>query len=101
MDAIIYVFELPPKLSLNRNVSLLSLYGMNFFGFSDRVFITNPKTVRDLLILAASFRRSPVVEVYFYRSLPAKSTKLSLLLRRLCSTTNVNMEWLLELSKFI
>lgn len=78
--AIITVLEFPPKLSLNKKVNLLSLYGINLFGFSARELITNPKTVNDLLILAASLSLSPVAQVNFYLSLPAKSTKFNLLL---------------------
>ena len=52
---------------------------MNLFGFSAKEFITKPKTVKDLLMFAASFSLSPVAAVNFYLSLPAKSTKFNLL----------------------
>lgn len=85
IDAIITVFELPPRLSLSMKVSLLSLYGTCLLALeielSTRVLITRPSTVRDLLILEASLSLSPWEAVYFYLSLPAKSTKLSLLFR--------------------
>lgn len=68
--------------------------------------MTNPKTTNDLFILAASFNLSPVAAVNFYLSLPAKSTKFNLLFLvyipvHLYSNYTVNIEWLLELSKFI
>lgn len=79
-DAIINVLELPPKLSFNKNVSFESLYGINFFKFySDKELITRPNVVKDLFMLAASLNLSPVAAVYFYLSLPARSTKFNLL----------------------
>ena len=79
--AIIKVLELPPRLSFNKNVSLESLYLTCLFfpsEISTKLFMTHPSTVRDLLILVASFNLSPAAAVYFYLSEPAKSTKCNL-----------------------
>ncbi len=74
--ATINVFELPPKLSLRRQVNFESLYGIWTFGLSlASAFITIPKVVRDLFIFPAYFNRSPVAIVIFCLSEPAKSTK--------------------------
>lgn len=43
-----------------------------------RELITNPRTVKDLLILFASFNRDPDDFVNFCLSEPAKSTKCNL-----------------------
>ena len=76
--AIINVLELPPKLSLSKNVNLESLYLTCLFfpsEISTKLFMTHPSTVKDLLIFVASFNLSPAAAVYFYLSEPAKSTK--------------------------
>ena len=58
--AIIIVFELPPKESLNKHVSFESLYGMWLRGFSlVNALITIPNVVRDLFMFEASFSLSP------------------------------------------
>lgn len=58
--AIIIVFELPPKESLNKHVSFESLYGMWTPDFPlANTLITIPNVDRDLLIFEASFSLSP------------------------------------------
>ena len=72
------VFELPPKLSLRRQVSLESRYGIWVLVLSlARALITMPRVVSDLLIFPASFNRSPEALVIFCLSDPARSTKCS------------------------
>jgi hypothetical protein len=66
---------------------------------------------RDLLILPASFNRTPVVAVSFWRSEPARSIKLNLDSRILTTPpssleicdciTRVKMAWLRLLSRFM
>ncbi len=76
--AIINVLEFPPSESLSKKVNLESLYLIWYYFPSviyTNVFITQPKTVRDLLIFPASLSLSPTAAVYFYLSEPAKSTK--------------------------
>ena len=76
--AIIKVLELPPNESFNRKVNLESLYLICLYFPSDistSELITHPNTVRDLLILVASFNLSPAAAVCFCLSEPAKSTK--------------------------
>ncbi len=64
--AIMIVFELPPKESLNKHVSFESLYGMWFRGFSlVNAFMTIPNVVRDLFMLEASLSLSPEAWVIF------------------------------------
>lgn len=82
MAAIIIVLELFYKLSFKTKVSLLSLKGINLpplelLEFSAKALITDPKTVRDLLIFLASFSLSPEALVLFYLSEPARSTKFN------------------------
>jgi len=90
--ATIKVLELPPKLSLSKQVNFESLYGMCTFGLSlakANALITIPKVVSDLLIFPAYFSRSPVAWVAFCLSDPAKSTKWSLgVLRHLCPSVS-------------
>ena len=77
--AIMVVLQLPPRLSSKIRVTLESLYGMweRPLGAVSAV-MTLPSVERDLLILLLSSRRLPVAPVTFTRSLPAKSTRLSL-----------------------
>lgn len=69
----------PPSESCNRRVSLESLYGIcPPFLLYTRAFITLPSAVKERLILAPSFRVSPVAPVLPCLYDPARSTKLSL-----------------------
>lgn len=66
---IIKVFEFPPKAFWRIRVKQESLYGTTMplvfpMALSARVDITKPKTDKDLLIPAASFKRSPVAPVF-------------------------------------
>jgi hypothetical protein len=78
------VLEFPPKQFFKTKVNLESLYGtcnyVLFLQFSLKLEITDPKTVRDLFILFASYNLIPEDSVYFWRSEPAKSTKFILLI---------------------
>lgn len=67
-------------------VSLLSRYGTTAdlalpWDFYARQAITLPSTLRDLLMLVPSLRRPPTAPVAAMRSLPARSTKLILVVR--------------------
>lgn len=75
----------PPSESWSRRVSLESRYGICLERPSTRADMTLPRAERDKLILVASWRRSPVAPVLDCRSLPARSTRLSLPARR-CSS---------------
>ena len=73
------VFELPPRLSLRRQVNFESLYGICALALSlASALMTIPKVVRDLLIFPASFSLSPDAFVIFCLYDPARSTKCSL-----------------------
>uniref|UniRef100_A0A8C5A1R1 Uncharacterized protein n=1 Tax=Gadus morhua TaxID=8049 RepID=A0A8C5A1R1_GADMO len=72
--------------------------------------MTFPSADRDRLILAASFRRLPLAPVLLWRSLPARSTMLSLPTRMwsspsgpasLHSTVTTKMAWERELRSFM
>mmetsp|Transcript_17075 Transcript_17075/g.59890 ORF Transcript_17075/g.59890 Transcript_17075/m.59890 type:complete len:230 (-) Transcript_17075:981-1670(-) len=71
------VLALPPRLSLISCVSLLLRYGMNFSPV-ESAEMTSPSADRDLLMACASFSRSALAPVLPTRSLPARSTRLSL-----------------------
>lgn len=93
------VLLLPPRESLRTKVSFESRKGMCTLCFSPlRLLITMPKVVRDLLMLLASFSRSPMQAVDFCRSEPAKSTKCSLLLLRLAQPFNTCLLWMLRVN---
>eukprot|EP00160_Parvularia_atlantis_P014531 Unigene3677_Nuclearia_a/m.11212 Unigene3677_Nuclearia_a/g.11212 ORF Unigene3677_Nuclearia_a/g.11212 Unigene3677_Nuclearia_a/m.11212 type:complete len:570 (+) Unigene3677_Nuclearia_a:1-1710(+) len=82
--ATMIVFEFPPRLSLSSHVSTESRYGTNgclLLRGSDSAsaLMTSPSVLSDLLILAPSLSRSPVVPLLPARSLPARSTRLILL----------------------
>ena len=81
MQAIIYVWVLPPRESFNNLVNLESLYGTNapFFVVSARMFMQLPNARRDLLMFAPSYSLSPLFSVTAALSEPAKSTKHNLL----------------------
>ena len=85
-----HVLLLPPNESLRRKVNFESL-NCTCFGLplsrSTSELITLPRTKSELLIMLASFNRSPSVAVVFCRSLPARST-------------NVNLEWRTLLTPF-
>jgi len=78
--AIITVLQLPPKLSFNIRVSLLSLNGTNepFFVLSPNAFIQLASASSDVLILAPSINLIPLFSVTVPLSDPARSTKESL-----------------------
>ena len=60
------VFELPPRLSLRRQVNFESLYGMCVLALSlASALMTMPKVVSDLLIFPAYFSLSPDALVIF------------------------------------
>lgn len=71
------VLESPPRLSLSRWVSLLSLKG-TWVSPLLRQVITRPRVVRLKLIFLASSRILPCAPVLPARSVPARSTRLSL-----------------------
>lgn len=76
------VLEFPPNESFKKNVSFESLNGICFFFFPAyaREEITWLNVRRDLFMLQPSFSLSPYTFVSFILSLPAKSTRCSLLL---------------------
>jgi len=78
--AIITVLQLPPKLSFNIRVSLLSLNGTNepFFVLSPKALIQLASASRDVLILAPSINLIPLFSVTVPLSDPARSTRESL-----------------------
>lgn len=86
MFAIITVRQLPPKESLSNLVSFESLYGIwiDFWFYipclacSQRALMQLPRERRDLLMLAPSTRRMPLLLVLLALSEPAKSIKLNL-----------------------
>ena len=80
MQAIMYVLELPPKLSYKIRVSFDSLYGMwlVFFDYKVKADITFPSANSPLLILIPSFMVIPEAPVFLSLSDPAKSTKWNL-----------------------
>mgnify|MGYP003511850960 CR=1 FL=1 len=69
------VFELPPRESLRKNVSLESRKGMYFFFFpaSAKEHITLLNVKSDLLMLHPYLSLSPYTLVSLVLSLPAKS----------------------------
>lgn len=74
--AMMTVLLLPPSESRRMKVSLLSRYGMWRplpSDYSTRELITFPRAERDLLIMPASFRRSPIAFVFLDLSEPARS----------------------------
>ena len=71
------VFELPPSASLRKKVNLESLKGTCGLP-SVRDLIQIPREVRLRLIFLASSSTLPLAPVLSIRSLPAKSTRLSL-----------------------
>ena len=101
--AIIDVCALPPKLSRNKNVNLLSRYATCQLRFDTKDLITLPNADNDLFIVAPSFKRAPVAPVFCCLSLPARSTKLIFDVRLVCapvfllveciSSDNVNTAW--------
>ena len=108
--AIRNVFEFPPRESLSKLVSFESRYGIWDLALSQaRALMTIPSEVRDLLMLPASFNRSPEAAVIFCLSDPARSTKCSLGVLRILWPLDsmrmeklmVKMEWDLEDSLFI
>lgn len=93
-------------------MSFESLYGMCFAFPSTSADITFPNADKERLIFVASLSLSPEAPVLAWRSLPAKSTRLSLprfidlMSSSSCdvdiiSTDMVKIEWLLEESAFI
>ncbi len=80
MVAIITVLQLPPRLSFNIRVSLLSQYGTNdpFLFLSPRALMQLARANKLVLILAPSLSLMPVFSVAFPLSDPAKSMRLSL-----------------------
>mmetsp|Transcript_956 Transcript_956/g.1491 ORF Transcript_956/g.1491 Transcript_956/m.1491 type:complete len:237 (+) Transcript_956:1217-1927(+) len=108
------VLELPPQLSRSKNVSLESRNGtcLSFpFSLSTSELITCPKHNNELLIILASFKRSPAASVVFCLSLPAKSTNVNLDSRTLLVpstsfvmtffTVNTNTAWDRDDTRFI
>ena len=85
MFAIMHVFTFPPRESCRRRVSFESRYGTCLLLPSTKLVITFIKAERERLILVASRNRTPVEPVRFYFSDPARSTKLSLPIRIVCS----------------
>lgn len=80
------VLLLPPSESFSSHVRLEFLYGTKFFWplmlfcpFLVSALMTSPSVDRDLFMLAASRSLSAVAPVLLALSLPAKSTKLILL----------------------
>lgn len=122
MFVTITVRQLPPSESLRSRVSLESRYGMwafiNKFGLfelldlfvsSQSALIQLPRASNDLLILAPSSKRIPLLFVLEARSLPARSINdnLAILISALipwalslCSTVIWRTAWLLELVSF-
>jgi hypothetical protein len=78
------VLTLPPKLSYNSLVSLLSRYGTCEDFPSTKAVITFIKADKLRLIFVASLNLKPIVPVFFYFSEPAKSTKFSLPILIIC-----------------
>ena len=78
MQAQIEVLQLPPKLSVNNLVNLLSLNGTcyNEFSFA-KANIQLLSAAIDLFIFFASYKRIPSEFVFFHLPLPAKSTIVS------------------------
>ena len=109
-QAIISVYELPPKLCLRSYVSLLSRYGTNLGlspFYSVRAVITLRRTNKLLLISILSLAWRPVVPVRLCFSEPARSTSWSRLtvilacdLTSWASTVNEKMLWLLLENSF-
>lgn len=78
MQAQIDVLQLPPKLSVNNLVSLLSLKGTWDNDFSDaKAEIQLLRAAIDLLIFLASYNLIPSEPVLDNLSLPARSTIVS------------------------
>ncbi len=77
MQAIIQVFEFPPKLSCNILVSLEFLKVINwaYFFYIERADITFPNYKRPRLMLIPYLRVAPVAPVFLTLQDPAKSTK--------------------------
>ena len=73
--------EVPESESRSRRVSFESRYGMCVDLPSTSAEMQLPSALRDMLILVASFSRSPVACVLDCRSDPARSTRLSLPMR--------------------
>lgn len=92
--AMIKVLLLPLRESLNTNVSFESRNGTCSRFYPLRLLMTIPRVVSDLLMLLASFKRSPMHAVDFCRSEPAKSTKCSLLLLRLAQPLTTCLLWM-------
>mmetsp|Transcript_53704 Transcript_53704/g.151286 ORF Transcript_53704/g.151286 Transcript_53704/m.151286 type:complete len:474 (-) Transcript_53704:323-1744(-) len=70
------VLEFPLRHSFRSRVSLDSRNGgTEPFCLDVRAAMTFPRTVSDWLMAMPSFSRSPAAAVFFWRSLPAKSTK--------------------------
>mmetsp|Transcript_17536 Transcript_17536/g.61646 ORF Transcript_17536/g.61646 Transcript_17536/m.61646 type:complete len:237 (+) Transcript_17536:479-1189(+) len=83
--AIIIVLLLPPRLSLSRRVSTELRYGTNdarrpCASGVDSALITAPSALRLRLMVLASLSRSPLTPAVLARSLPARSTRLILLI---------------------
>mmetsp|Transcript_1815 Transcript_1815/g.4731 ORF Transcript_1815/g.4731 Transcript_1815/m.4731 type:complete len:229 (+) Transcript_1815:121-807(+) len=106
--AISTALALPPRESCRMWVSLESRYGTCGEPCT-RFMITWPSVESDLLMEEASLRRCPIAAVRAWRSLPARSTRLSVAcLRRptpssivLLAMTQVRMQWLRLDSAFI
>lgn len=78
MHAIMYVFELPPKLSCNIRVSFELRYVMNwpyFLSATERADITLPNSSNPKFIFIPYLNVSPELPVFFALSDPARSTK--------------------------
>ena len=108
------VLLFPPSESCSIRVSRESRYGtwLPFFIGSPSTLMTFPSASRPQLMLIASFSRSPVALVRFWRSEPARSTKWNLESRtsswiepsaagKRCSSESVKMAWEREETEFI
>mmetsp|Transcript_21824 Transcript_21824/g.56817 ORF Transcript_21824/g.56817 Transcript_21824/m.56817 type:complete len:232 (+) Transcript_21824:165-860(+) len=100
------VLALPPRQSESSMVSLWLRYGM-WVCSEASALMTSPSADSDLLMACASLSCSPVEPLFLMRSLPARSTKLSLPLVTACvcrlvpSITKLITRWLRLDSRFI
>ena len=91
MLTIIETFPLPVKYDWNNLVNFESRYGMIWCFLASLIIwlcrialIHLPKTRSEVLMLPASFWRSPVFIVFLILSLPARSQKDNMLTRAIC-----------------